>query len=82
MKNHINKTVNVTAFRFNKNQELYPQRIEVDGKTYSFVDTGLCCTIRRGGQLSKILTLTDGQQQFRLRSDDRGGIWTLLSMGA
>ncbi len=81
MKN-INKTVNVTAFGFRKNQELYPQRIEVDGKTVSFVDSGISCHVQRAGHLSKILTLTDGLQQFRLRSDDRGGVWTLLSMGA
>jgi len=80
--NNINKTVNVTAFRFKKNQELYPQRIEVDGEEFNFVDTGLSCKIRRAGQLSTILTMTDGLQQFRLRRDDRGGIWTLLSMSA
>jgi hypothetical protein len=78
----INKTVNVTAFRFKKNRELYPKRIEIDGKTITFVDSGLTCNILRGGDMSKILMLTDGLQQFRLRYDNHGGVWTLLSISS
>lgn len=78
----INKTVNVTAFRFKKNQELYPKRIEIDGKTITFVDSGLTCHILRGGDMSKIIMLSDGLQQFRLRYDNHGGVWTLLSISS
>lgn len=82
MTKHINKTVNVTAFRFGKNQRMYPQRIEVDGQVYQFIDSGICCKVQSGGKLSQVLNITDGLQQFTLRSDDRGGVWTLLSMSA
>ena len=81
MKN-INKTVNVTAFRFAKNQRMYPQRIEVDGHSYEFLDSGICCNVRSDGKLSQLLSTTDGLRQFKLRSDGRGGLWTLLSMSA
>lgn len=82
MTKNINKTVNVTAFRFGKNQRMYPKRIALDGRTIEFVDAGICCRVQTGGSLSQILNLTDGLQQFTLRSDGRGGLWTLLSMSA
>jgi len=82
MSKHINKTVNVTAFRFGKNQRMYPTRITLDGRTIEFVDSGICCKVQSGGKLSHILNLTDGLQQFTLRSDGRGGLWILLSMSA
>lgn len=78
----INKTVNVTAMKFDRNFSAYPTKMELDGNVYTFVDAGLSLTVRRRGQVSRILTLSDGLQQFRLRSDGRGGAWTLLSMGA
>ena len=78
----INKTVNVTAMKFGKNFSAYPTRMELDGDVYTFVDPGLSLTIRSRGVVSKILILSDGLQQFRLRSDGRGGVWTLLSIGA
>ena len=78
----INKEVNVTAVGFKKNLSAYPRAMEFDGKTYSFVDAGLSCIVRHGERLSQILTLSDGVAEFRLRSDNRGGIWTLLSMSA
>jgi hypothetical protein len=81
MTKNINKTVNVMAFRFAKNR-MYPQRIEVDGREYEFIDSGLCCKIQSGDTFRQVLSLTDGLQQFILRSDGRGGLWTLLSMSA
>lgn len=81
MKNiSINKPVNVTALGFKKNLSAYPRQIEFDGHVYDFVDAGLSCSVKKGSLASQILTLTDGQSQFRLRSDNRGGLWTLLSM--
>ncbi len=76
----INKTVNVTALRFSKSLVAYPARVECDGRTYEFVDAGLSLTVRSEGAISKILTLTDGLQQFRLRSDGRSSDWTLVSI--
>ncbi len=76
----INKPVHVTALGFKKNLSAYPRQIEFDGHIYDFVDAGLSCLVKKGSLASQILTLTDGRSQFRLRSDNHGGLWTLLSM--
>ncbi len=78
----INKEVNVTAVGFKKNLTTFPRQMEFDGRTIDFVDAGLSCNVRRGGRLSQILTLSDGRSLFRLRSDNRGGMWTLVSVSA
>ena len=78
----INKEVTVTAVGFKKNLAAYPRAIEFEGTTYDFVDQGLSCVVRQGSRLSQILMLSDGPRQFRLRSDNSGGIWTLLSISA
>ena len=76
----INKEVIVTAVGFKKNLSAYPRQMEFDGRVIDFVDAGLSCIVRRGERLSRILTLSDGREQFRLRSDNHGGMWTLLSV--
>jgi len=78
----INKEVTVTAVGFKKNLAAYPRAMEFEGKTYDFIDQGLSCVIRHGGRLSQILSLTDGSRQSRLRSDNHGGVWTLLTISA
>ncbi len=78
----INKQVQVTALGFKKNLNAYPRQIEFDGRTYDFVDAGLSCLVKRGEALSQILTMSDGRSHFRMRSDNHGGLWTLLSMSA
>ncbi len=78
----INKPVHVTALGFKKNLSTYPRQIEFEGRTYNFVDAGLSCLVKSGQMASQILTLTDGHSQFRLRSDNFGGLWTLLSVSA
>ncbi|MEP6710527.1 MAG: hypothetical protein ABJA64_02315 [Candidatus Saccharibacteria bacterium] len=78
----INKQVNITAMGFKKNLMAYPCRMEFEGRTYSFIDSGLSCIVRQGERIAQILTMSDGHAQFRLRSDNRGGIWTLISMSS
>jgi hypothetical protein len=80
MKTIINKEVNVTALGFKKNLQAYPRQMEFDGQTYDFVDQGLRCVIKRGGSLSQVLAMSDGSREYRLRSDNQGGSWTLLSI--
>lgn len=77
----INSPVDVTAMGFGRDMRAYPRRIEFEGKTYSFIDAGLRTVIRKGERIAQILTMTDGAEQFRLRSDNHGGSWTLLSIG-
>lgn len=76
----INQPVTILTMGFKKNLAAYPREMEYQGKTYHFIDAGIRCVVGTGGRLSQILTLTDGQRHFRLSSDMRGGIWTLLSM--
>ena len=58
----------------------YPRRMEFDGKSYDFIDAGISCIVKSGERITQILTMTDGEQQFKLRSDNKGGSWTLVNM--
>lgn len=80
MKQFINKEVAVTAMGFKKNLSAYPRQIEFEGTTYRFIDAGLSCMIKSGERVCRILTMSDGLRQFRLRSDGKGSVWTLLSV--
>ena len=77
---NINEPVAVTAVGFKKDLAAYPRRIVYEGATYDFLDAGLRCLIRQGERIAEIFTLSDGHSQFRLRSDNRDGSWTLLSI--
>jgi hypothetical protein len=74
----INSPVDVTALGFGRNMRTYPRRIEFQGATYDFVDSGLRTVIKSGERIAQIFTMTDGANDYCLRSD--GGGWTLLSM--
>lgn len=76
----INKEVSVTRMGFKKNLTAYPQQVEYEGLTYNFIDAGISCIIRSGERIAQIFTLTDGSSEFRLRSDNHGGAWTLLTI--
>ena len=76
----INKEVSVTKVGFKKNLTAYPQQVEFDGATYNFIDAGISCIIRSGERIAQIFTLSDGRSEFRLRSDNNGGAWTLLTI--
>lgn len=77
---NINEQVAITQMGFKKNLIVYPRRMEFRGTIYEFLDAGLRCLISSGGRVAEIITLTDGQSQFRLRTDNHGGNWTLLSI--
>lgn len=76
----VNEQVAITQMGFKKNLSAYPRRMEYRGTIYEFLDAGLRCLVRTGEHVAEILTMTDGKQQFQLRSDDRGGKWTLISI--
>ena len=76
----INEQVAITQMGFKKNLAAYPRRMEYRGVVYQFLDAGLRCLVRSGSHVAEVITLTDGVQQFRLRSDNNGGNWTLLSI--
>lgn len=79
-KSNINKQVTVTSIGFRKDLIPYPRRIEFQGKTYQFIDAGLRCLVRQGGRIAEIVTLSDGILNYRMRTDNQGGNWTLLSI--
>ena len=81
-KQTINSLVNITKIGFRRNMSAYPMQMEYLGNVYDFIDTGIHCLVRRGESVSEILTLSDGMATFRLRSDNRGNDWTLLSIMA
>lgn len=75
-KNIINSPVTVTAIGFDRRMQAYPKRMEWNGTTYHFVDSGL--RIRRGEHGGCTLTMSDGRSSFCLRQ--KGGDWTLVSV--
>ncbi len=82
MTNTINKEVTVTRVGFKKDLRAYPRQVEFEGRTIDFIDAGISCMVRTGELTRQILTLTDGTAQFQLRGDERGSVWTLLSVSA
>lgn len=78
----INQQVFISAMGFKKDLEAYPRRMEFDGRTYNFIDSGLRCIVRSGERITQVLTMSDGSRMFRLRSDSKEGIWTLVSISA
>lgn len=76
----INQQVAITQMGFKKNLSAYPRRMEFQGTIYEFLDAGLRCLVRTGSQVAEIITMTDGQKQYQLRSDNHGGNWTLISI--
>ncbi len=80
MKTLLNLPVNILSVGFGRDLRTIPRRMELDGQQIDFVDNGLRTTIRHGAAETQILALTDGLRTFRLRSDNHGGSWTLMSI--
>lgn len=82
MKQSINKPVVITALGFKQGITPYPRRMEFEGACIEFIDAGISLVAKTGKQITSIMTMTDGHKHFRLRSDNRGGSWTLLDITA
>lgn len=80
MKNIINTPVTITSMGFGRDMRAIPRRMEYEGRSIEFVDNGLRAVIRTGEHIAQVLTMSDGDREFRLKSDHRGGSWTLLSI--
>ena len=74
-----NTPINVSAFWFDRHCETVPKRIEFEGHSYTFVDSGLRYHIKRGANIICLFDLTDGESLFRLRRDNNSA-WNLLSI--
>ena len=79
-KTTIEKPVIVTAVHFGKNFEPVPQRIEFEGRTISFIDEGLRYYIKRGGVITRLFDLSDGESLFRLKLEPNSHTWNLLTI--
>lgn len=76
----FNIPVTILSMGFGRNMRAIPRRMELDGRSIDFVDNGLSTTVHRGDHTSQILALSDGDQTFHLRTDNRGGTWTLIGI--
>lgn len=76
----INSPVYVTAMGFARDLRAYPKRIEFGGRSYSFIGEGLHAAIKNGTEIVQLLTMSDGEKRYHLRSDNYGSNWTLLSI--
>jgi len=80
MKNQMNVPVTITSMGFGRDMRVVPRRMEFEGRSVEFVDSGLRAVIKKGEQIAQIFTMTDGNREFRIKSDNHGGSWTLLSV--
>lgn len=78
----INKEVAVTAVYFKGNRGLksFPKRIELEGRSYTFMETGLRYFVKKGHELVQIFDMTDGESLYRLRFDTSQRLWTLVDI--
>ncbi len=70
--------VSVTSFYF-KNSRVFPRRIELEGESLSFLETGLRCLVQTGQELVQIFNMSDGQKLYRLSFEPGNRTWKLLS---
>ncbi|PLS81714.1 hypothetical protein CYG49_01580 [Candidatus Saccharibacteria bacterium] len=78
-KTFINKEVSVTSVYFKNNFKTFPKRIELDGDCYTFSE-GLQYLVKTGQQITRIFEMTDGEANYRLKSDESQQTWTLLAI--
>lgn len=80
-KRALNEKVNITgwAFRNQKGLSTFPRRMEYQGNTYTFRD-GLQYLVRRGESVKRIFDMTDGQNDYRLTTDENQSDWTLVAI--
>ncbi|MDB5176487.1 MAG: hypothetical protein JWN75_155 [Candidatus Saccharibacteria bacterium] len=80
MKNLLNTPVTILSMGFGRDLRAIPRRMEFEGRSIDFVDNGLRTTIRHGENMAQVLAMSDGDHTFHLRSDNHGGIWTLIGI--
>jgi hypothetical protein len=78
--------VQITSVSFrndptNKRFESYPKRMIYRGREYTFTEPPMRYLIKKGQQLIKLLDVTDGNTQYRLRQEDANH-WTLVNIKA
>src|SRR5438046_666604 len=80
---NINKEVSIIAYYFrNRGERLrcFPKRMEYDGKSIDFSETGLRHPTKKGQRMVHVFDMTDGQADYRLEFDAANLTWTLVSI--
>ena len=80
MNKFINLPVTVLSMGFGRDLRAIPRRVEFEGRAIEFIDNGLRTTIQHGEKIAQVFALSDGSRTFHLRSDNRGGSWTLIGI--
>jgi hypothetical protein len=78
--NNLFTPVTILKMGFGRDLRAIPRRMELDGRAIDFIDNGLRMTVKHGETMAQILAMSDGQRTFRLRSDNKGGTWTLIGI--
>jgi len=84
--NFATKEIEITSVYF-RNQagaqrfESFPKRMLLDGREYTFAESGMRYLVRKGQELIKLFDVSDGQTQYRLRVDEQSH-WTLVGTKA
>lgn len=78
----INKEITVTALYFRNNKDFltFPKRIEYDGETYTFIESGFQYLVTQGKKIIRIFDMTDGKYNYRLSFDPERINWTLVNI--
>lgn len=73
------KRVEVNSFYFANGRTFksFPASITLEDKQYAF-KTGLQLLVRRGSEVIKLFSMTDGLMTYRLRQEN--GCWTLIGL--
>lgn len=80
------REIQITSVYFrNKNGgqrfESYPKRMVLDGREYTFMESGIRYLVQKGQELVRLFDMSDGQTQYRLRLDGDNH-WSLVNMKA
>lgn len=78
----INEGVNITSLSFRSTRDFttFPKRMEYRGQAYTFLNGGLQYLIKKGGEITRIFDMTDGNTDYRLKCDDAQSSWTLVAI--
>jgi len=73
----INKSVEVNSFYFTRGKSFksFPASITLEDQQYAF-KSGLQLLVRRGEEVVRLFSMTDGLTNYRLRQENDS--WTLI----
>lgn len=74
MNKQINTEIEVNSFYFASNRKIFPRQITIGDRHYSFND-GLQVVVKRGDEIVRLFTMTDGLSNYRILQEK--GKWLL-----